>query len=108
MAKVKGVRFAFTHDIRDDQNQLIQDGHMYVFTTRADTIMGVSFCAVAPEHPLATHAARSNPELQTFINHCKLGGTSEADLAHREKEGMLYRSDRYAPIKWRGNPRLGG
>jgi leucyl-tRNA synthetase len=34
---------------------------MYVFTTRADTIMGVTFCAVAPEHPLALHAAKTNP-----------------------------------------------
>ena len=34
---------------------------MYVFTTRADTIMGVTFCAVAAEHPLATHAAKANP-----------------------------------------------
>ena len=88
IGKSEGVRFAFTHDIRNQQGELIQDGRMYVFTTRADTIMGVSFCAVAPEHPLAAHAAQSNPALQQFIDACKLGGTSEADLAHREKEGM--------------------
>ncbi|MCQ9616849.1 leucine--tRNA ligase [Paenalcaligenes niemegkensis] len=88
IGKSQGVRFAFTHDIHNAQGKLIQDGRMYVFTTRADTIMGVTFCAVAPEHPLATHAAQDKPDLQAFIEACKLGGTSEADLAHREKEGM--------------------
>jgi leucyl-tRNA synthetase len=57
IGKSEGVRFAFTHDIQDASGQLIGDGRMYVFTTRADTIMGVTFCAVAPEHPLALHAA---------------------------------------------------
>jgi len=61
---------------------------MYVFTTRADTIMGVSFCAVAPEHPLATQAARENAELAGFIERCKQGGTTEAELALRDKEGL--------------------
>ena len=61
IGKSEGVRFAFTHDIRDDDGELIGDGRMYVFTTRADTIMGVTFCAVAAEHPLATHAAQSEP-----------------------------------------------
>ncbi|ROT44742.1 leucine--tRNA ligase [Pusillimonas sp. NJUB218] len=88
IGKSEGVRFAFTHDIKDANGSLIQDGRMYVFTTRADTIMGVTFCAVAPEHPLATHAARGNPALADFIEACKLGGTTEAELATREKEGM--------------------
>ncbi|WP_280153170.1 leucine--tRNA ligase [Piscinibacter sp. XHJ-5] len=88
IGKSEGVRFAFTHDIRDDSGQLIQDGRMWVFTTRADTIMGVTFCAVAAEHPLADHAARHNPKLAAFIEECKKGGTSEAELALKEKEGM--------------------
>ncbi|GGC82685.1 leucine--tRNA ligase [Undibacterium terreum] len=87
IGKSEGVRFAFTHDIRDSAGQLIQDGKMYVFTTRADTIMGVTFCAVAPEHPLASYAAESNPALAAFIEECKKGGTTEAELALREKEG---------------------
>jgi leucyl-tRNA synthetase len=82
------VRFAFTHAIKDAQGHLIQDGKMFVFTTRADTIMGVTFCAVAPEHPLATHAASTNPALAAFIEQCKRGGTTEAELATREKEGL--------------------
>src|SRR5690606_27075608 len=50
--------------------------------------MGVTFCAVAPEHPLATHAAQSNPDLAAFIEQCKLGGTTEVEIATREKSGM--------------------
>ncbi|MBU0586937.1 MAG: leucine--tRNA ligase [Gammaproteobacteria bacterium] len=88
IGKSEGVRFAFTHEIKGEDGQLIQDGRMYVFTTRVDTIMGVTFCAVAPEHPLATHAAKSNPELAAFIEECKKGGTTEAELALREKVGM--------------------
>ena len=89
IGKSEGVRFAFPHDIRwTTDGAPIQDGRMYVFTTRADTIMGVTFCAVAPEHPLATHAARGNPELAAFIERCKQGGTTEAELALRDKEGM--------------------
>ena len=60
IGKSEGVRFAFTHDIRGGDGALIGGGRLYVFTTRADTIMGVTFCAVAPEHPLA--AARRGDE----------------------------------------------
>ena len=81
------MRFAFNHDIKGADGQLIGDGKMYVFTTRADTIMGVTFCAVAPEHPLAQHAAASQPELAAFIAECKKGGTTEAELATQEKLG---------------------
>jgi leucyl-tRNA synthetase len=88
IGKSEGVRFAFTHDIRGADGRLIQDGHMHVFTTRADTIKGVTFCAVAPEHPLATHAAQGNPALAAFIEECKKGGTTEAELALKEKAGL--------------------
>ena len=88
IGKSEGVRFAFPHDIKSAEGEPIQGGRMYVFTTRADTIMGVTFCAVAPEHPLAGHAARNNPQLAAFIEECKQGGTTEAELALREKTGM--------------------
>ena len=88
IGKSEGVRFAFTHDIQGADGALIGDGRMYVFTTRADTIMGVTFCAVAPEHPLAVHAAASNPSLAAFIEECKSGGTTEAELATQEKKGQ--------------------
>ena len=88
IGKSEGVRFAFTHDIRGTDGQLIQDGRMHVFTTRADTIMGVTFCAVAPEHLLALHAAATNPQLAAFLEECKEGGTTEAELAVKDKVGM--------------------
>ncbi len=88
IGKSEGVRFAFTHDIRGADGAPIQGGLMHVFTTRADTIMGVTFCVVAPEHPLATHAAATQPRLAAFIEECKKGGTTEAELALREKVGM--------------------
>src|SRR5690348_8951244 len=59
-----GVRFAFTHDIKGEDDKLVDDGKLWVFTTRADTIMGVTFCAVAPEHPLAAHAASLSPTVR--------------------------------------------
>ncbi len=88
IGKSEGVRFAFPHSIQDASGVLIGEGRMYVFTTRADTIMGVTFCAVAPEHPLAQHAALTNPVLAAFIEECKAGGTTEAELAVKEKAGM--------------------
>jgi leucyl-tRNA synthetase len=82
IGKSVGVRFAFPYrlDGRDEK--------LWVFTTRADTIMGVTFCAVAAEHPLATHAAKGNPALAAFIEECKRGTVMEADLATIEKKGM--------------------
>ena len=88
IGKSVGVRFAFTHDIKNNDGALIDDGKLWVFTTRADTIMGVTFCAVAAEHPLATLAAQNNSPLKAFIDKCKQGSVMEADMATMEKEGM--------------------
>jgi leucyl-tRNA synthetase len=88
IGKSAGVRFAFPHDIRGADGELVQDGRLWVFTTRADTIMGVTFCAVAPEHPLAALAAARDPKIAAFVEQCAKGGTSEAELALREKEGL--------------------
>ncbi len=88
IGKSEGVRFAFPHQIKDESGALLQDGKMYVFTTRPDTIMGVTFCAVAAEHPIATLAAKDNAKLAEFIEVCKAGGTTEAEMATKEKEGM--------------------
>ena len=63
-------------------------GTLRVFTTRADTLLGVTFVAVAAEHPLAAFAARDQPALQDFIAECARGGVAEADLAAMEKKGM--------------------
>jgi len=59
-----------------------------VYTTRADTLMGVTYVAVAAEHPLVKKAAESNPELQAFVESCKVSSVAEADVATMEKRGM--------------------
>lgn len=59
-----------------------------VFTTRPDTLMGVTYLAVAAEHPLALAAANSHPELAVFIEECKKTGTAEAELETMEKKGV--------------------
>jgi leucyl-tRNA synthetase len=82
IGKSYGVRFAFPYEL-DGKKELL-----WVFTTRADTIMGVTFVAVAAEHPLATRAARDNPRLAAFVEECKHGSVMEADLATMEKKGM--------------------
>ncbi|MBI3285880.1 MAG: leucine--tRNA ligase [Burkholderiales bacterium] len=102
IGKSEGVRFAFPYDLTDpvnaahlplqgegrDGDGFPLQGKMYVFTTRPDTIMGVTFCAVAAEHPLATLAAKNNAKLAEFIEVCKAGGTTEAEMATKEKEGL--------------------
>ncbi len=59
-----------------------------VYTTRPDTIMGVTFVSVAAEHPLAQKAAENNPQLAAFIEECRQVKTSEADMETMEKKGM--------------------
>ena len=88
IGKSQGVRFAFTHDVRDAHGHLVGDGRMYVFTTRADTIMGVTFVAVAPEHPLAAVAAARSTHVHEFVEKARHGSVMEADVATMEKEGV--------------------
>ncbi|MEQ8288447.1 MAG: leucine--tRNA ligase [Gammaproteobacteria bacterium] len=64
------------------------DSTLTIYTTRPDTIMGVSYLAVAAEHPLALAAADNNKDLHAFIEECKSGGTSEVDMETMEKKGM--------------------
>jgi leucyl-tRNA synthetase len=82
IGRSEGVKLAFPYslDMRDEK--------LWVFTTRADTLLGCTFVAVAAEHPLATRLARDNPKLAAFIEECRKGGTTEAELATQEKKGM--------------------
>jgi leucyl-tRNA synthetase len=82
IGKSFGVRLAFPYGLDG------KAGKLWVFTTRADTIMGVTFVAVAAEHPLAAEAARRNPKLAEFVEECKRGGVQEAEIATQEKKGM--------------------
>ncbi len=59
-----------------------------VYTTRPDTLMGVTYVTLAGEHPIALEVAKNNPELATFIESCKTQSVAEADMASMEKVGM--------------------
>jgi leucyl-tRNA synthetase len=59
-----------------------------IYTTRPDTLMGVTYVALAAQHPLAIAAAENNPELAAFIQECKTNKSTEADLATMEKKGV--------------------
>ncbi len=70
-----------------------EHGDLTVYTTRPDTFMGVTYIAVAAEHPLAVKAAAiqekaGNPALKAFNEECRMGSVAEADLATAEKKGM--------------------
>ncbi len=82
IGRSEGMNVAFTYDVGGVR------GELKVFTTRADTLMGTTFVAVAAEHPLATHAAKSTPALAAFVDECKQGSVMEADLATLDKKGM--------------------
>ncbi len=82
IGRSEGVNVGFPYDIAGTR------GVLRVFTTRADTLMGVTFCAVAAEHPLATLAAQADPALAAFVEECQRRPAVEAELATQEKKGM--------------------
>ncbi|ERS82411.1 leucine--tRNA ligase [Halomonas sp. PBN3] len=84
IGKSRGVELTF--DIKDADGGAAEP--LSVYTTRPDTLMGVTYVAVAADHPLARQAAEGNAELAAFREECAQGGTSEAELATREKKGM--------------------
>lgn len=82
IGRSEGMEIHFPYTLNGEEKTLD------VFTTRPDTLMGVTYVSVAAEHPLAKHAATTNPALQSFIEACKKGSVAEADLAKAEKMGM--------------------
>ena len=84
LGRSEGVRLGFPYDLGGSGGT----GVLHAFTTRVDTLMGVTFCAVAAEHPLAAHAARGNAKLAEFIEECRHGPAIESELATQEKKGM--------------------
>ena len=82
IGRSEGVRIGFPYELAGEKKTL------WVFTTRADTLMGTTFCAVAAEHPIAAFAARGHPALKEFVEECKRGAVMEAELAQIEKKGM--------------------
>ncbi len=83
-----GVEFTLPYEAETARRMADGKAGLKVFTTRADTIMGITFAAVAAEHALATEAAKGNAPLAAFIEECKKGGVMEAELATMEKKGM--------------------
>jgi leucyl-tRNA synthetase len=79
----RGLQFAF-------QTVGAPDGfeRLEVYTTRPDTLMGASFAAISPDHPLAKELEKSNPKLAEFVAECRRTGTSEEALEKAEKRGM--------------------
>ena len=62
--------------------------HIKIYTTRPDTLLGVTYLAIAAEHPLASLIKKNNPTIEAFINECSRGSVAEADLATAEKIGI--------------------
>jgi leucyl-tRNA synthetase len=79
------ISFPFAPDTRAAMET---DGALKVFTTRADTLFGATFLAVAAEHPVALAAGKHDPRIAAFIEECARGGVMEAELATQEKKGM--------------------
>ncbi|RPI39357.1 MAG: leucine--tRNA ligase, partial [Betaproteobacteria bacterium] len=86
IGRSEGVEFSFAVDGSRER--------IKVFTTRADTIMGATFVAIAAEHPFARGCAEGDHEVAAFIERCRQGGVMEAEVATREKEGIF--TGRYA------------
>ncbi|CAM3714399.1 leucine--tRNA ligase [Parendozoicomonas haliclonae] len=80
IGRSEGIEMAF--GLKDSSEEL------RIYTTRPDTLMGVTYVAVAAEHPLSKAAAANNPALAAFIEECKTNTTSEADMATMEKKGV--------------------
>jgi len=81
IGRSEGLQFSF--DVEGDNMP-----SMEVYTTRPDTLMGVSYVAIAPEHELAAIAAQSNLEAAKFIEKCKQRKVAEAEINTAEKEGV--------------------
>ena len=80
------------------------DQALTIYTTRPDTLMGVTYMAVAAEHPLALRAAENNPELAVFIEECRQSSTSEADIELMEKRGHRLGINALHPISGEAVP----
>ena len=87
IGRSEGCEISFPY-AKDTSAAMSAEGALKVFTTRADTLFGVTFMAIAAEHPVAAAAAASNPALAAFIEECRRGSVMEADVATQEKKGM--------------------
>ena len=105
-AAARAARSAFPY-APDTRAALGAEGALRVFTTRADTLFGVTFMAVAAEHPLALAAARGDARLAAFVEECRRGSVMEADVATAGEEGHADRAARAASAHRRAARRSG-
>jgi leucyl-tRNA synthetase len=83
IGKSRGLQFAFsTHGAPEGFDRI------EVYTTRPDTLMGASFAAISPDHPLAKHLERHDPAVAAFLAECRKGGTTAEAMETAEKIGM--------------------
>jgi leucyl-tRNA synthetase len=87
IGRSEGCEIAFPY-APDTRAAVESDGALKVFTTRADTVFGATFMAIAAEHPIALAAAKRDPRLAAFIDECRHGAVIEAQIATQEKKGM--------------------
>jgi leucyl-tRNA synthetase len=87
IGRSEGCEIAFPY-ANDTANAAGGEGALRVFTTRADTLFGATFVAIAAEHPVALAAARAQPALAAFLEECRRGSVTEADVATQRKKGM--------------------
>ena len=87
IGKSKGLQMKFRFESVTSIPEGFEDG-LEIYTTRPDTLYGASFCAVAPDHPLAAHFAETDAALADFIAECKKIGASEEAIEKAEKQGM--------------------
>ena len=83
IGKSRGINMSFTLNEAIDNYQSFE-----VYTTRPDTLMGVTYVTLAPQHPIALEIAKTNPELAKFIESCQSQQVSEAEMATLEKAGV--------------------
>ncbi|MGB1298828.1 MAG: leucine--tRNA ligase, partial [Psychrobium sp.] len=96
IGRSEGVDLSFELKGRDDK--------LEVYTTRPDTLMGVTYVGIAAQHPLALEAAKTNADLAAFIDECKTTKVAEADMATMEKKGMATGFYAIHPISGREVP----
>jgi leucyl-tRNA synthetase len=87
IGRSEGVEIAFPY-AANVEKLMSAKGALKVFTTRADTLFGATFLAIAAEHPIALAAAETDPQLAAFVDECRRGSVMEADIATQEKKGM--------------------
>lgn len=93
IGRSQGVQMRF-----DLAEGVAEHDHFEVYTTRPDTLLGVTYVSLAAEHPISLQLAKNNAELAAFIDECRNSSVAEADMATMEKRGMAAGVDAIHPL----------